>query len=72
MNIISFQKTIGRFTLHFEVIGALALGFGLNFYHSTIGFGFSLGPFIGSISYTKPEVGECPGGVCHLHEPHAQ
>lgn len=69
MNIIAFQTTFGRFTFHFEVIGALALGFGLNFFPNTIGFGISLGPFIGSISYSKPNVGECPGGVCHIHEP---
>lgn len=71
MNIISFSKTFGRFGFHFDIIGALALGFGLNFFHSTVGIGASIGPFVVSLTYTQPQVGECPGGHCAVPHEHA-
>lgn len=52
MNIISFSKSFGRVTLHLDILGALSLGIGFNFFHSGVGFGLSLGPLVFAVSYT--------------------
>lgn len=72
MNIFSASKSWGRFTIHFEVVGALALGVGFNAFPHVLALGVSLGPFIVSFAYVQPHtgfsgqsVGEmCANGEC--------
>ena len=64
MNIISFSKSFGVFGVHLDCIGAFAFGFGFNFFPQTVGFGFSLGPLVVSVTYTKPGTHQCVDGSC--------
>lgn len=74
MNIISFTKTFGLWEIHFDIIGALALGFGVNFFRSTIGAGISLGPFVLSVTYTQPYSADAQPSACSIqgHAEHAR
>jgi hypothetical protein len=55
MNIYGASKKFGRFELHFEVLGAFALGFGFNAFHHVLALGVSLGPLVISLAYTQPQ-----------------